>query len=289
MNHRGTIHSVSGWRAVLTLFFLTSMVESLVMSHVFSFLPLYLIELHTLNAKLWVGILNATIFIFGLPLVPLWGIWANRYSGKAVIIRSAFVEAAFLGILGVSHALSGVIFAMSLIGFQLGNTGVMLAAIRRLAPSHRIGFAVSLFSVSSPVGMAIGPLYGGLLVSQAHLNLHALYVSDGVLSLLSGLMLVVLYHEMKPIAPLNGQQDSAWVAAWKSVRTTFSLRITWVLFGVFLLLMLARQMVNPYVPVAIVQFNPFPEQATLVIGVLMGIAALMGQLLQLLLDDSVMQ
>lgn len=268
----------SGWKTVLALFFIVSMIESLVMSHVFSFLPLYLTDLHTGNVKFWVGILNSSIFILGLPLVPLWGIWANRYSGKAVIIRSAWVEAVVFLLLAYSHALPGVVVAMALIGFQLGNTGVMLAAIRRLAPSDRIGFAVSLFSVSSAVGMALGPLLGGLLVSGSHFTLHDLYASDAVLSLLSGVMLLVFYREVKP-AVLQNFTESAWAAAWKSVRATFQLRITWSLFGVYSLLMLARQMVTPYVPVAIVQFNPYPGRATLVIGVLMGIAALVGALI----------
>lgn len=270
---------LSEWKTVLTLFFITSMIESFVMSHVFSFLPVYLTDMHTQNAKLWVGILNASIFVLGLPLVPLWGIWANRYSGKAVVIRSAWVEAIVFVVLGLSHALPGVILAMSLIGFQLGNTGVMLAAIRRMAPTNKIGFSVSLFSVSSPVGMALGPLIGGWVVAHTGLSLHQLYLFDALLSLLSGLMLVALYREMKPVSSAQLPLEPAWVAAWKSVRTTFRLRITWGLFGVYTLLMLARQMVNPYLPVAIVEYNPNPSQTTLVIGVLMGIAALAGALI----------
>lgn len=278
MERRVRANTASGWKTVLALFFVVSMIESFVMSHVFSFLPVYLAELHTADVKFWVGILNSSTFILGLPLVPLWGIWANRYSGKAVIIRSAWVEALVFIILGFSRNLPEVIVAMALIGFQLGNTGVMLAAIRRIAPGERIGFAVSLFSVSSTVGMALGPLIGGWLGSLPGFNLHTLFLSDAVLSLLSGLMLVLFYKEVRPVSSQRFI-ESAWVAAWKSVHHTFQLRITWVLFGIYSLLMLARQMVNPYVPVAIVQFNPYPGRATLVIGVLMGISALVGALI----------
>ena len=35
----------------------------------------------------------ALIFVVGMPLVPLWGVWADKYSRKAVVVRSALVEA----------------------------------------------------------------------------------------------------------------------------------------------------------------------------------------------------
>ena len=41
----------------------------------------------------FVGLFTALIFVVGAPLVPLWGVWADKYSRKAVIVRSALVEA----------------------------------------------------------------------------------------------------------------------------------------------------------------------------------------------------
>lgn len=268
---------VSGWHLALILFFLTSMVESIGMSHVFSFLPVYLQNMGVGRVSMWVGILSALAFLVGLPLVPLWGVWADRYSGKAVIIRSAYVEAVVFVILGLSHTFPGVFVAMALVGFQLGNTGIMLASVRRLVPNGKVGFAVSMFSVSSPVGMALGPLIGGGLVDSGLLNLHGLYVLDAALSFITGTMLFIFYREqprnLQQHTPANG---SAWRMAWQSVHVTFSLRITWALFGVYTVLMMARQMINPYLPIAIEQLRPNLNQITIVIGGMMGLTALVG-------------
>jgi MFS family permease len=38
------------------------------------------------------GLLFSLFFVAGLPLIPLWGVWADKYSRKAVVIRSALVE-----------------------------------------------------------------------------------------------------------------------------------------------------------------------------------------------------
>lgn len=287
MNNRKT-----RWVVALVLFFLTSMIESMGMSHVFSFMPVYLQSMRVSHVAMWVGLLSALTFVVGLPLVPLWGVWAQRYGGKAVIIRSAYVEMAVFLALGWSHSLVGVVLAMALVGFQLGNTGIMLASLRRLVPSDRVGYAVSVFSVSSPVGAAIGPLLGGGLIDAGRLGLHGLYMLDGVLSLLTGTMLLLFYREDRAHAKQDSQippaevtattgvnvnrQPSVWRAAWASVHFTFSLPITWVLFGVYTLLMLARQMVNPYLPLAILQLHTNVAPMTVVIGAMMGLTALVG-------------
>lgn len=271
----------TGWRMVLALFFLTSSVESMSMSHVFSFLPVYLQSMHVIHVETWVGFLSAIIFVMGLPLVPLWGIWAQRYGGKAVVIRSAYVEMIVFLILGFSNSLLGVFIAMLLVGFQLGNTGIMLAAIRNETPDSRVGFAVSVFSVSSSIGMAGGPFIGGLITGLQLLNLHGLYMLDGLLSFMTGTMLLLFYHQ----APVDAAEvqmtehspgQSAWRAAWKSVRFTFSLRVTWILFGVYTVVMMARQMIMPYLPIAIEHLPFHFISVTMTIGALMGFSAVVG-------------
>ena len=39
------------------------------------------------------GLFTSLIFVFGIVLVPFWGVWADKYSRRAVIVRSAVVEA----------------------------------------------------------------------------------------------------------------------------------------------------------------------------------------------------
>jgi MFS transporter, DHA1 family, multidrug resistance protein len=274
----------TGWQTVLILFFITSAVESMSMSHVFAFMPVYLQSMQVPHVETWVGILSAVTFVVGLPLVPLWGIWAQRYGGKLVVIRSAYVEMAVLLILGLSHSLFGVFVAMMLVGFQLGNTGIMLDAIRQAAPDERVGFAVSVFSVSSSVGMAGGPLVGGVITGLHLLNLHGLYVLDGILSCLTGSMLLVLYRQ--PTLPpdhhganMETRRESAWTAAWKSVRFTFSLPVTWTLFAIYTVLMMARQMITPYLPIAIERLPLHSVSTTVSIGGLMGLSAVVGALI----------
>ena len=78
-----------------SVFWVTSMVEGLGVSQIFALVPTYLREMGVAQADrlAFVGLFSALIFVVGMPLVPLWGVWADKYSRKAVIVRSALVEA----------------------------------------------------------------------------------------------------------------------------------------------------------------------------------------------------
>ena len=83
------------WRAILLVFWTTSLVEGIGVSQIFALLPTYLREVGVPEADrlAFVGLYSSLLFVVGAPLVPLWGVWADKYSRKVVIVRSALVEA----------------------------------------------------------------------------------------------------------------------------------------------------------------------------------------------------
>src|SRR6186713_3499498 len=135
------------WRILLAVFWVTSMVEGLGVSQIFALLPTYLRQMGVAEQDrlAFIGIFSALIFVVGMPLVPLWGAWADKYSRKVVIIRSALVEAVVFLAVALAREPWQLAVAMLLIGFQLGNTGIMLAGIRDVTPRHRLGTAIALF------------------------------------------------------------------------------------------------------------------------------------------------
>jgi MFS family permease len=94
----------------------------------------------------WTGYLNAAFYLFGLPLVPFWGVWSERYGRIPIIARSAFVEMVVFGVLWLAQNRWQAAFGLLLVGFQLGNTGVMLTALRAATPAGRVGLAISLLA-----------------------------------------------------------------------------------------------------------------------------------------------
>lgn len=266
------------WIIVLILFALTSVVETFGVGHIIRFLPLYLRELGTPRSQVptWTGLLSATVFLFGLPLVPFWGVWADRYSRKLVIARSAFVEMVVYGSVGLSQNRFEVAGSLVLVGFQLGNSGVMLAALRTVTPPRRLGLAISIFGLAGPFGFALGPAIGGTLVDHGVLDLHGLFLLDAALSLASGVMLLGLYQEVRPVViPLGG----VVALALRAVRQVATTRTTLVLFGVYGLLILAQQVANPFLPLLVQRLHRSPVGLATTIGLIFGVASLTGAFL----------
>jgi MFS family permease len=268
----------TGWIGLLVLFGITSTIEAGTVSHVFRFLPLYLgtVQVPPADVPAWTGFLNAAFFLFGLPLVPFWGVWAERYGRIPIIARSAFVEMVVFALLWLSQNRWEAAFAILLVGFQLGNTGVMLTALRAATPQGRVGLAISLFGVTPSLGFALGPAAGGWLVDHNVLNLHTLFAADAVMSLAAGIMLLALAREgPRPPRP----SGSAVRLALDALRLAFTGRLTRIVFGVFGLAYFAPQIANPFLPLLVVRLHGSTAGVAGQIGIVFGASALLGALL----------
>src|SRR5713226_6947677 len=268
----------SGWIALLVLFGITSTIEAFTVAHVFRFLPLYLGTVHVPPAEVpaWTGYLNAAFFLFGLPLVPFWGVWAERYGRIPIIARSAFVEMVVFGVLWLAQNRWQAAFGLLLVGFQLGNTGVMLTALRAVTPPGRVGFAISLFGVTPSLGFALGPTAGGWLVDHGVLNLHTLFAFDAVISLAAGVMLLAFAREgPRPPSP----SASATRLALNALRLALTGGVTLIVFGVFGLAYFALQIANPFLPLLVIRLNGGTTGVAGQIGIVFGASALLGALL----------
>ncbi len=244
------------------------------MSHIMAFAPLYLRDLGAAPSEIpvWTGALAAGSFVVGLPLVPFWGVWAEKYGRRAVIARSAYVEALVLLFVAVSHSPIELTVSRLLSGFQLGNTGVMYAALSSVAPRHRVGLALSLVGMGSALGFAAGPALGGLIADTV--GLRTLYLGDATLSLLSGLSITLGFREARTWRPRGG---SAWRLAWSAVAGTVRLPVTRMVFLGYVFAYTARQMVSPFLPL-LVQDLYAGENVATAIGLVVGGTALAGAL-----------
>ena len=264
------------WRILLVIFWLTSCVEGIGVSQIFAFVPRYLETMGVAEADRlhFVGLFGALIFVVGMPLVPLWGVWADKYSRKVVIVRSAIVEAVVFGSIALSREPWQLALSMLLVGFQLGNTGIMLGAIRDAVPRARIGTALSLFGSSSPIGFAIGPVVGGLIVDRFGWGLPAVFALSAALSVGTALLVAVGSQEVRPdVIPVGRSLDLAFGA----LRGVLGDHPTRRIFGIFFVAFLANQVMRPYVPVLVARVNG-PLQVASAIGLVTGTAALIGAL-----------
>jgi MFS family permease len=263
------------WRKLLAVYWATSFIEGLGVSQINAFLPTRLAEVGLGRAEVqhFVGILGALFFLSGLPFIPLWGVWADKYSRKAVIIRSAIVEAAVFGVVAASQTLWQLVAAMLLVGFQLGNTGVMIAAIRDVTPHRRLGLAMGIFAASSPLGFGAGPALGTFMMDQLHMTSAAVFGTAALLSLAIALILAVGSEEVRPDVVPSG---STLRLAFGAVRGVMADPIVRWLFAVYGIVFVGRQMSTQYLSLLIHDIDHTPLEVAGSIGLVLGIATIFG-------------
>ncbi|MES1239399.1 MAG: MFS transporter, partial [Chloroflexota bacterium] len=261
------------WRLLLLVFWLTSMVEGMGVSQIFALVPSYLREMGVAEQDrvAFVGLFSSLIFVVGLPLVPLWGVWADKYSRKAVIVRSALVEVAVFGLAALAREPWMLALAVLGIGFQLGNTGVMLAAIRDVTPRHRVGTTIAIFGAAGPIGFAVGPALAGLLIDGAGWSISGVFALSAALSLGTALLVWFGTHEVRPLVVPEGRTITLAFGAMKSVLGDPIVRRLFLIYGV---VFLANQVSRPYTPVLVEDIVGVGTGLAASIGVVMGVASL---------------
>jgi DHA1 family multidrug resistance protein-like MFS transporter len=242
---RGT---VAGWAAIAVLFAATTCVESMSWTQLTAYTPLYLRELHVPAAQVpgWIAAMSSLGWILALPLAPFWGVLADRYSRKLVIVRSAAIEAVVFA--GWALATSPVIALVfrSLNGFILGNTGVMLAVQASTTPRQRLALAVGIVGAGSPAGRALGPILGAALVHI--IDVRGMLLVDSALSVLMAILLSVFMRESPHERPADLRVLSLLRGALDEI---VSKPLVWRLFLATTIVQVGLWTMLPYVPIYI--------------------------------------
>jgi MFS transporter, DHA1 family, multidrug resistance protein len=261
VSRRGT---AAGWLAIAVLFAATTCVESMSWTQLTAYTPLYLRELHVPAAQVpsWIAAMSSLGWILALPLAPFWGVLADRYSRKLVIVRSAAIEAVVFA--GWALATSPVVALLfrSLNGFILGNTGVMLAVQASTTPKQRLALAIGIVAAGSPAGRALGPILGAALVHV--IDVRGMLLVDAALSLVITILLTVAMRDPEHERPADLRVLSLLRGALDEI---LSKPLVWRLFLATAITQVGLWTVLPYVPIYIARLAP--NNAVTAVGVVL--------------------
>jgi len=261
ISRRGT---TAGWLAIAVLFAATTCVESMSWTQLSAYTPLYLRELHVPAAQVpsWIAAMSSLGWILALPLAPFWGVLADRYSRKLVIVRSAAIEAVvFAGWALATSPVVALVFR-SLNGFILGNTGVMLAVQASTTPKQRLALAVGIVAAGSPAGRALGPILGAGLVHV--IDVRGMLLVDAALSLVITILLTVVMRDPEHERPADLRVLSLLRGALDEI---VSKPLVWRLFLATAITQVGLWTVLPYVPIYIARLAP--NNAVTAVGVVL--------------------
>lgn len=169
------------------------------------FLPLILREEGVAGPlETWVGGLNGLYFAISFFLTPVWGVVADHYGRKPMVLRTS---------LGMGLVFFGLAVAPSILWFVpvylvLGTTNGFNPACHALAvtttPPKRMGSVLSLVQTGALLGGTCGPAIGAVIAGFMP-SYRSLYVASGLFSIAAGTVALVLVKERfaRPVEPLH--------------------------------------------------------------------------------------
>jgi len=230
------------------------------------------------------GIAIAGLFVIGAPQVPIWLAIAELRSRRLVIVRSGLIALAALIAFAVADQAWQLVAATVALGFWLGNTGVMLATIREVAPASERARVISLFSAAAPMGFAAGPLLAAWLIGGLGLTLAA---PIAVAALLNGVLILANVVAIPDVRPTVQQRGSVLQVAKRGIVEVLTDPIARAGYLVLMLAIAGERMLRPALPLRIAEVSIGPDVAGMAeplatpgvagaVGLLIGLTALAG-------------
>ena len=274
------------WRRIVAVYIAVQFAEIFGVSMIYSYLPLALegtgVPIGDIASL--TGIAIAGLFVIGAPQVPIWLAIAELRSRRLVIVRSGLIALAALVAFAVADQAWQLVAATVALGFWLGNTGVMLATIREVAPASERARVISLFSAAAPMGFAAGPLLAAWLIGGLGLTLAA---PIAVAALLNGVLIVANIVAIPDVRPEVPQRGSVLQVAKRGIVEVLTDPIARAGYLVLMLAIAGERMLRPALPLRIAEVSIGPDVAGMAeplatpgvagaVGLLIGLTALVG-------------
>jgi DHA1 family multidrug resistance protein-like MFS transporter len=258
------------WKRNLYTIFVAQFFVMVGFNFVNPFLPLFIQQLGDYTneeAAFWSGMATAGLGIAMFVGGPLWGIVADKWGRKAMLLRAQFCSVLILIGLGLSPNVYWVVGLRILQGFFSGTMTAAQAMVAGGTPREKMPFAMGLLLVAVFSGTTLGPLLGGILADV--FGYRPTFYITGTLLFLGGLV-VLFFTKEEFERPLPGESAS--------VKSMLRLAVSRQMFPLLLTLcalQLGPQMIQPIIPVFIREINPVVKAATMsgVAFCLMGVTA----------------
>jgi DHA1 family multidrug resistance protein-like MFS transporter len=160
------------------------------------FLPLYLREIGVSPDSavvFWSGALVTSTGISLAIFSPIWGALADRHGRKLMVLRSLLVGGLIIALMGLVQNVGQFLILRILQGVFTGTIAASTALVAGIVPRDRIATSMGQLQTSVYVGIAAGPVLGGL-IAQA-VGIRGTFFVAGAMLIASGLLVWQFVHE----------------------------------------------------------------------------------------------
>jgi DHA1 family multidrug resistance protein-like MFS transporter len=161
----------------------------------FAFLPLIVQAMGVeRNLELWVGVMMFGYYATSCLSTPVWGVLADHYGRKSMVLRAGFGMAAGFAVLAAMSNPIGFLCVLVFVGLGNGFVPAGQALVATSTPPQYVGGALALTQTGAAVGTLLGPLAGAALIGMLPTS-HGLFVFTAVLMFLASILALTRVHE----------------------------------------------------------------------------------------------
>ena len=233
------------WKTNLIALWFAQVGTTLGFSFTFPFYPLFFEDLGGLTterAAFWSGLAG---WVFGLGMglsSPIWGVLGDRYGRKLNVLRALILGGIFLTLSGFSQTPLQLLLSRFVIGATSGVVPTIMALVAAETPRERLPFAAGIVQSGLFVGVALGPLLGGVIYDAW--GIQAAFIATGVVLWSSAAVVVLLVREDFHPAETSLGLVQPLVVLWRLSTS----RLMLPLYGVVFLVLASHLLIQPAIP-----------------------------------------
>ncbi|MEK3659259.1 multidrug efflux MFS transporter [Paenibacillus sp. FSL F4-0236] len=249
------------WKRNLIVCWFGMFVTGVGMSQIAPVLPLYIKHLGVDNADSvaqFSGIAFGITFIVSAIFSPIWGLAADRFGRKPMLLRASLGMAIVISCMGFAPNVYVLIALRLLQGTITGYSTACTTLIATQTDKEHAGYALGTLSTASIAGALLGPTIGGFIAES--MGLQSSFFVTG------GLMLVAFITTALFVKESFHREDKKTLSikeVWSSVPEK---SLTLTLFVTFFILTVALYSVEPIITVYVTQLSKSASHVALLAG-----------------------
>jgi MFS transporter, DHA1 family, multidrug resistance protein len=234
------------------------------------FIPFYIQELGVVDPdaiKRYSGLLASAPAISMAVTAPIWGILADKYGKKLMLLRAMLFGSLIIAGMGFVTSIGQLVALRFAQGLFTGTITAASALIAAGTPENKLSYSLGFLSSSTFIGMTLGPVLGGYFAEFA--GYRPSFWIGGGLVFLNFLLALFLVKESKSIQTMK---NSVPVKS-RSILSIFSKALVMIV-ATIVFLRIARTVFVPYLPIFVQETRAMIEGSSRITGIISGIAGL---------------
>jgi DHA1 family multidrug resistance protein-like MFS transporter len=270
MKQRGRAQPIS-WRRNLYALWIAQTLTIVGFSLRTPFLPYYIKDLGAdsfASQALWAGIINAGGAAVMAISAPIWGIVADRYGRKPMVLRAMFAGSLTIGLMSLAQSPWHLLILRFIEGGFTGTVTASTTLVASTTPKERMGFGLGMMQMAVFSGASIGPLIGGILGDQ--IGYRPTFVIAGSMLFISGLIVLTQVQETFT-RPARGTVDEQQGLPLRAIMFSGAmLAMVMVMFT----LRVGSSSIQPIMPLYVERLAHSATELSTLSGITLGIAGL---------------